>query len=121
MKRISVFLILLLSSSVLWATDTWVSSFTATVDTTKNVCGADRGIVTNKRGFFHGVCVSSASVGGGVYTVYNASASAINPLAVIDTTTKGCYYYDVVASTASKGLTYSNSSTANVTLLYNCY
>lgn len=120
MKRLLIFLILATASWPLEATDTWVSSFTATADTTKNVCGADRGIVTNKRGFFHGVCVSSASVGG-VYTVYNSSASAINPLAVIDTTTKGCYYYDVVASTQAKGLTYSNSSTANVTLLFNCY
>ena len=97
-----------------FAYEAWLSSTTATADTTKNVC-------MSKRGVFHGVCVSSPTALASTYTVYNSSASAINPIAVIDATGRGCYYYDVVASTVNKGLTYSNSSTANVTLLYNCY
>lgn len=110
-------------AGVAWSaspTSVWRSSFTKTIDTTKNVCGADAGIVTNRRGFLHGVIVSSAAAPG-VFTVYNSSASAINIMAEIDTSAEGSYFYDVVATTVSKGLTYSNSSTASVTLLYDCY
>lgn len=98
----------------------WRSSYTATADTTQNVCGPAGGYSTNRRGYLHGVCISSSAVTG-TFTVYNSSASAINPIAVLDTQINGCYYYDVAASTINKGLTYSNTSTGKVTLLYECY
>lgn len=122
MNKMIFVLGLVLIAGVSWggSPTVWRSSFTKTADTTKNVCGNDAGIVTNRRGFLHGVVVSSAAVPG-VFTVYNSSGSAINIMAEIDTSAEGSYYYDVVASTINKGLTYSNSSTASVTLLYECY
>lgn len=106
-----------------WAAGTpsvWRSSFTNTAETTKNICGNDAGITTNRRGFFHGVCASSTAVNG-VMTVYNSSASAINPIGVFNSVAGNCEYFDVIASTQAKGLTYSTVGSGNFTILYDCY
>lgn len=123
MKKLILVLGLIAVTGVCWAANpsVWRSSFTNTADTTKNVCGNDAGIVTNRRGFFHGVCVSSSAATNGTVTVFNSSASAINPIAVVNTVTGGCSYFDVVASTFAKGLTYSTTGSGNVTLLYDCF
>lgn len=106
--------------STVFAWDVWRSSYTATIDTTRNLCGGDAGIVTNRRGIFHGVCVSSAAVNG-TFSIYNSSGTTINPIAILDLNTNGCFYYDVVASTVNKGLTYSNTGLSKLTILYDCY
>lgn len=65
---------------------------------------------------FHNVCVNTGAAGS--FTVYNSSGTTANPVALIDTTAKGCSTYDVQLSS---GITFSNSATANVTITYQCY
>jgi hypothetical protein len=115
MKRLLILSAILFSAGLAHAGAPAVyrSSFTATADTTKNLC-------MNRRGFLHGVCVSSATALPSTFIVYATSATAANIIATIDGTKTGCYYFDVVASTPT-GLTYSNSATANTTVLYDCY
>lgn len=106
--------------------DVWLSSHTATADTTKNLCVATNYLVgtstltTGGRGVFHGACVNSG-VAASSLTVYNSSgtATAAVPIAVIQTSTAmPCSLYDVGVSS---GLTYTTSGTADVTILYQCY
>lgn len=114
-RNIFLTVLLLLASGVSFALSpvVWKSSYTATADTTKNLC-------MNQRGFFHGVIISSPSAAGGSLTVYASSAAALNPIAVIDTRSIGSYTYDVGPSTTT-GLTYSTVGTPKVTILYQCY
>lgn len=114
MKRFLISLLVLLSVSTVYAVDVWRSSTTATADTTKSLCNTARPL--SGRGMVHNVCVNTGAAG--TFTVYNSSAAAVNPLAAIDTTAKGCTEYDVMLTS---GVTYSNSATANVTLTYACY
>lgn len=93
----------------------WSSSNTATADTTQALC-TKTFLSSWPHGIVHGLCVNTGAAG--TYTIFNSSAAAIQPLAAIDTTAKGCQYYDVQMSS---GVTYTNSATANVTLLYSCY
>lgn len=95
--------------------DVWISSNTATADTTKALCN-NTFPSSWPHAILHGICVNTGSAG--TFTLYNSSASAIQPIAAIDTTAKGCQNYDVQLSS---GLTYTNSATANVTVLYQCY
>ena len=90
----------------------WRSSNTATADSTKQLCTQG----TPRRGLFHGACVNTGAAG--TLTVYNSSSTAANPVAAINTAAAICLYYDVALSS---GLVYTNSATANVTLLYDCY
>lgn len=113
MKRFLISAAFFLITSTGFAYEAWLSSTTVTADTTKNLC-------VNKRGVLHGVIISS-SVAASSLIVYNSSAAAINPIAVIDSSAKGSYLYDVIASTVNKGLTYSTIGTAASTILYNCY
>lgn len=89
----------------------WISSNTATADTTKSLC-----TTYTARGILRGACVNTGVAG--TLTLYNSNATATNPVAAIDTSTKGCQFYDVAAMS---GVTYTNSATANVTILYQCY
>jgi hypothetical protein len=115
MKKYLIALSLFFIPVIAFATSTqlWKSSFTTTADTTKNLC-------TNKKGIIHSVCVDSGTAAASTFSIFASSATSANPIAVIDATTRGCLVYDVIASTPT-GLTYSNSSTANVTILYDCY
>lgn len=123
MKKVLFTFSILSLAGFAWAIpQVWRSSFTNTADTTKNLCGNDNGIVTNRRGILHSVCVSSNTAGTDVITVYNSSASAINPIAVIDgSSSENCYTFDVIATTVTKGLTYSKTGTSSVEILYDCY
>lgn len=108
--------------------DSWVSSNTATADTIKNLCPGTSTLLVNgstqtwgNRGVFHGVCINTGAVGS--LSVWNSSApvaaNAPSPIAVMNTATaQPCSIYDVGFSS---GLTYTNSATANITLLYQCY
>lgn len=123
MKRLILAFGLLMTVKVLWAgspPSVWISSFTTAPVTTQNLCGVHAGITTNRRGFFHGVCTSSGATNGFI-TVYNSSGSAINPMAIVNSISQGCQYFDVVASTVNKGLTYSTVGGGNYTILYDCY
>lgn len=91
----------------------WISSNTATADTTKNIrCSS----VQNNPGCkFHGVVVSSAGINSSII-IYNSSATAANTITTLDTTVRGAtYLFDVFLST---GLTYTTVGTANLTILY---
>ena len=92
----------------------WKSSQTATADTTKNLC-------MNKRGMLHSVCISSASTaGGGNVTIFASSATTANQMTTINSSTLGCYTFDVIAAT-NTGISYSTVGTAVTTILYDCY
>lgn len=114
MKRILILLSLMLSVSMAYAVDIWKSTNTATADTTKSLCNNYTN-PTRGRGMVHNVCVNTGAAGS--FSVFNASAAAVNPVAVIDTTAKGCTEYDVFLTS---GVTYTNSATANVTMTYSC-
>lgn len=93
----------------------WISSNTATADTTQNLCKPKQGNTT-ARGLFHGARINTG--GAGTLTVYASSASATSPIAAINTAAVASLDYDVIVSS---GLTYSQTGTANITLLYQCY
>lgn len=101
-------------------TNVWTSSHTSTVDTTQNLCPQKNFPVS---AIFHGVCVSSATVlANSDVLIFASSAAAINPIANINTTATGCFYYDVYSSTSPGGLTYSTvGQGADVTIMYECY
>ena len=97
----------------------WKSSFTATNDTALKIpCNT----VEPKAGCkFHGVIVSSAGVAS-TLTIYDSSATAINPIAVINTSVgtvvpTGQLFYDLYVSS---GLSYTTvgATPAKVTILY---
>lgn len=111
---VSIFVLSMAGAAHAFTPVVWKSSFTPSAVTTKNLC-------VNQNGFLHSVCVSSPTAAPSLVSVYNSSGSAVNPIAIIDGTKYGCFEYDVLASTANKGLTYSNSSTANITIMYQCY
>jgi hypothetical protein len=129
-KLISILAALLMFSAPCFAldTDVWLSSNTQTADTTKNLCpGIPYTVASSSftsvtytsgnHGIFHGACVNNG-VAAGLLTVYNSSATATVPIATIATSTAmPCSFYDVAVSS---GLTYTNSTTANVTILYQC-
>lgn len=116
MKKLFLAALFLGLSSVLYATpNVWVSSHTATADTTKVLC-PNYPNATDGRGIIHGLCVNTGTAG--TYTLYNSSAAAVNTIAAISTASTGCLYYDIAVSS---GITYTNSATADVTLLYGCY
>jgi hypothetical protein len=106
----------------------WTSSHTATADTTKPLCISSTYIVgtsTNTsggRGILHGVCVNDSGPAAGTVAIYNSSSTAVNPVAIIRSTsavTSGCAFYDVQMSS---GIVYTNSTAGNdVTILYECY
>lgn len=115
MRKIIAALSLVMIPSFLFAVPAvWVSSNTATADTTKNLCISRSG--TSPRGMFHGARVNTGSAG--TLTIYASSATASNPIAAINTAAVASLDYDVAVST---GLTYSQTGTANITLLYQCY
>ena len=100
----------------------WKSSNTATADTTQvlstptNYLVGTSTIREGGHGVYHGICINTGTAG--TFTIYNSSASAANPIAATSTASVGCLTYDVGISS---GLTYTNSATANVTVLYMCY
>ena len=105
------------------APDVWLSSNTATADTTQNLCkgttytNGSSTYTSGDHGVLHGVCINTGVAG--TFTVYNSSASANSPIAAINTgTSQPCSIYDV---SVSSGLTYTNSATANITILYQCF
>jgi hypothetical protein len=119
MKKILA--ILLLTGGLAQAAQpVWLSSNTATADTTQNLCKGlsnASGFFSNNHGIFHGACINTGVAG--TLTIYNSSATATSPIAAINTgTAQPCSLYDV---SISSGLTYTNSATANVTILYQCY
>ena len=126
MKRLLAALIFTLGMSLpamALDTDVWLSSNTATADTTKNLCPGQTYVVqgstytSGNHAVFHGACINTPVAG--TLTIYNSSATATAPIAAISTSTgMPCSLYDVQVSS---GLTYTNSATANVTILYQCY
>jgi len=127
MKKFAIMVLSILALSLPGSalqTDIWLSSNTATADTTQNLCKGQNFLVGTStvteggHGILHGVCINSGAPNG-TFTVYNSSGTASNPIAAVQTSTMtSCNFYDVLVST---GLTYSNSSTANVSILYQCY
>lgn len=121
---VSFFVFMAWALSYAVAPDVWLSSNTATADATQNLCkgvnylvGTSTNIYGN-HGVLHAVCVGIGVAGSSV-TVYNSSGTALNPITVVSASTPTvCSTFDV---SVSSGLTYSNSSTANVTILYQCY
>lgn len=98
----------------------WTSSHTSTVDTTQNLCAQ---AAFSRKAILHGVCVSSATtVANSDVLIFASSATTINPIANVNTTATGCFYYDVYSSTSPGGLTYSTvGQGADVTIMYTCY
>jgi hypothetical protein len=96
------------------ANNVWTSSNTATADTAQVLCSQAN---TARHGVFHGACVNTGAAG--TLTIYNSSSTAVNPIAAINTAAVvPCALFD---AGMANGIVYTNSSTANVTLLYTCY
>lgn len=115
MKKILIALSLIMAPMSAYAvTAVWVSSNTATADTTKNLCFPRSGI--GARALFHGARINTGAAG--TLTIYASSGTAASPIAAINTAALASLDYDVAVST---GLTYSQTGTANITLLYQCY
>ena len=120
-------LLALVATTVFAFQPVWRASHTATADSTKILCQGNTYVingstVTNGNlGILHGVCVNDPSAATGTITVYDSSSTATNAFAVIRATaaaTMGCMFYDVQVSS---GLVYSNSTTNDITLLYQCF
>jgi hypothetical protein len=123
-KKIILLVALLLAFSIpVMAVDmdVWLSSNTATADTTVPLCAqylVGTSTVT-ARGVIHSVVVSSPSAGG--VTLYNSSwtATGVQNIGPDNTgSTVAPYNYDVVFT---NGLMYTKTGTANVQILYQCY
>jgi hypothetical protein len=116
MKRFLILIASLMTASFAMAGygNVWKSSTTATADTTKALCNP-----RTQGAILHGVCISKADAG--TFTIYDSSATANFPIAVIQSTSaaqSGCLFYDVKVSS---GLTYTNSvAGTNATILYGC-
>ena len=126
MKKVLAVVALLSVSTLLFAAggNIWRSSNTAVADTTLNLCKGITQLVgtstitTGNHGIFHGACVNRG-LSGGTLAIYNSSASATSPIATISVSTPmPCSVYDVGISS---GLTYTNSGTADITILYQCW
>lgn len=115
MKRFILAGILFLIPGICHATSTqiWRSSHTASADTAQKLCNQQN---TSRHGILGSVCVNTGAAGS--LTIYNSSSTAANIVAVIDTTAKGCNRYEVYTSS---GLVYTNSATADVTMMFDCY
>lgn len=120
MKRFAIALLMLLGPRYAFAVDTvWLSTTTATADTTKVLCPREASVARG-HGVLHSICVNTPVTGlDGRFTVYSASASATNPLAIVwsGTASQGCSVYDIAFSS---GLSYTSVSTANVTATFTC-
>lgn len=114
MNRLLVLLSALFLTSVGYAYDVWIATNTATADTTKALC-LSNSLHGRRRAVVHSVSVNTGAAG--TFTIYNSSAAASNPVAAIDTTAKSYHEFNVQLST---GITYTNSATANVTMMYIC-
>lgn len=124
MKKLAIFLAsFLMMGSMAFAVDmdVWLSSNTATADTTVPLCAqylVGTSTVT-ARGVVHSVVVSSPSAGG--VTLYNSSwtATGVQNIGPDNTGSNVApYNYDVVFT---NGLMYTKTGTANVQILYQCY
>jgi len=103
----------------------WLSSHTATADTTQILCPSrtfvlgTSTITEGGHAILHGVCVNDAN--SGTISIYNSSSTAVNAVAVIRSTTaatSGCQFFDVQMSS---GLVYTTSQPNDVTFLYGCF
>lgn len=124
MKRLCLFLAsLFLASSLAMAFEPiWLSSNTATVDTTQVLCGqyAVNGNTTTLKGLVHEVIVSSAGALGTVQ-LFNSTFTATTALSIgpiITTNQAPPYVYDVIFP---GGLIYSKTGAAQVQIIYACY
>ena len=122
MKKYIIFGLSVLAVTAAFAFEpVWLSSNTATVDTTQVLCGqyAINGTSTTLHGIIHEVVVSSISATGTV-TLYNSTSTAtgqsIGP--ILTTTVSSPYTYDV---TFPGGLIYSKTGGAQVQIIYACY
>jgi hypothetical protein len=112
-KLLLTFALLTLGGMAFAATSVWKSSYTATADTAKVLCP------NTHKAILHGVCVERADAG--TFSIYDASSTAVNPIAVLTSTAAiagGCQFYDVIASS---GLVYSNSAANPTVILYDCF
>lgn len=127
MKRFFAVILFLLMTNKAHAVvmDIWLSSNTATADTTQVLCGqyAVGGTTSTLKGVIHEVVVSSPSAGS--VTLYNSSFTATAVQSIGPVTTGGIsqssvspYLYDVIFP---GGLIYSKTGTAQVQILYQCY
>jgi len=109
-----VSLLLLSSASRAQAYEVWRSSFTQTADSNQSLCSKHRAIL-------HSVCISSPTAAASTLKVFLSTNTPVQA-ASIDATQFGCLNFDtVVASTNTNSLAYTNSSTANVFIEYECY
>lgn len=123
MKKLIIFALSVLSVTAVFAFEPiWLSSNTATVDTTQVLCGqyAINGTSTTLKGLIHEVVVSSISATGTV-ALYNSTYTATNVSSIgpiLTTTVSSPYIYDV---TFPGGLVYSKTGGAQVQIIYACY
>lgn len=110
--------IMALSCPVFAISNVFLSSNTATADTTKSLCASTVPgmFASTNHAVVHNACVNTGTAG--TLTLYNSNGTAIQPFAAIDTAAKGCQNFDVILSS---GITYTNSATANITITYQCY
>ena len=96
----------------------WMSSYTATADTSSFMCPG------TKRAFLHSVMVTSATAGS--FTVYNSSLTVSVGTATVTSInphTVGSYVFDIpiVSTTSAGSFSYIKAGTAQMHILYDCY
>jgi hypothetical protein len=95
----------------------WLSSNSATNISTATLCNTT-GSGGSIRGIFHGVCINTA--GPGNVQVFNSSATALNTITGLFSTTTQvpCNFYDVAVSS---NISVNHNGTGDITILYLCY
>jgi hypothetical protein len=99
----------------------WLSSNTATAQSTSTLCGQyiSNGTTTTLHGVLHGVCVNTAAAGN--IQVFNSTYTSMsNSLTGVYSTAtqEPCNFYD---ATAPNGLMFLKVGTGDVSILYQCY
>ena len=111
--------VLVMASGISRAAGPVKSSHTVTADTTKSLCGVNKG--TNSC-IFYGVVVGHGSAG--TITIYNSQGAASNMFQQIFTTAaivNNAYDYTDGGVVMSSGCTYSTTAAnQSVNLLYDC-
>lgn len=114
MKRWILALAMAATPLAAWAfQEVWSSSYTNVAATTQKLC-------EGKRGYLHGVVISTAGANGSNIQLSNSSwtVTATPTTGAIDTRSVRTEIYNVIFST---GIIYTKTGVAGLTILYQCY
>lgn len=107
MKRISWIWLVIGLAGAAWAGDLWLSSYTTTADTMRQIRATP--VV------LHGVIIGTPGAAGTSVTIYNSQAAASSIVSVLEGTTVYFHPFDIYLSS---GLTYTKTGVGAVTFLF---